>query len=133
MKWWIILKCWLSYQYAHIASDTSVRSAIPGEYKRQYQNERILVQETLTITQLSVLADTYQVERKRVYTYPDNHWEQEIKKDKWVAVYHSSTRQLVRGVSGRVFSFVPEQGVLLFEDKEYRKWPDWCTTDPNKP
>jgi hypothetical protein len=132
MKWWIMLKCWLLHQFTHIASDTSIRRAIPGEYKRQYQNGSVLIQDTLTITQLSVLADTYQVERKIVNTYPEDHWEQQIKKDKWVAVYHTLTRQLVRGVSGRIFSFVPEQGILLFEDKEYRKWPDWSAIDPDK-
>lgn len=132
MKWWIMLKCWLLHQFNHIISETSIRRVISGKYEREYTNNGALVKDTLAIIPYSILTDTYLVERKTVHTYPEDYWNQQIKKDKWVAVYHTPTRQLVRGVSGRVFSFIPEQAMLLFEDKEYRKLPDLSDIDSSK-
>jgi hypothetical protein len=122
MKWWVMLKCWLLNRINEVIRENSTHKAIPGVYEREYRYGSTLIKDVLTITCLSMLSDVYQVERRTTHTDPEElPWEQKIRHEKWIAAYHTPTRQLVRGVSGRICAFVPEQATVLFEDKEYRK------------
>jgi len=122
-NWLLLFKFILFSRYKKGLQDHRTDSFIAGIYEREYKYGDSQARDVLTIRRLSQVTDLFQVER-RVVRGPvaeGEVTEQLCRTEKWIAAYHITTRQLVQGVSHKIFSFAPERALLLFENKEYRK------------
>jgi len=122
-KWLLVVKYLLLSGYKRGLQDQGTDSFIAGIYEREHLYGSCLTKEILTIRCLSQITGLFQVERKTIrgLKEEDELTDQLCKTEKWIASYHISTRQLVQGISHKICSFVPERGMLLFENRVYHK------------
>jgi hypothetical protein len=122
-KWLLVVKYLLLSGYKRGLQDQGTDSFIAGIYEREHQYGSFLTRDILTIRCLSQITSLFQVERKTIRGLCEEGemTDQLCKTEKWIASYHLGTHQLVQGISHKICSFVPERGMLMFENKEYQK------------
>jgi hypothetical protein len=122
-SWISRLKLILLYQNNCVLKNEQINSFIPGIYEREYKYGNVPVKDTLTIRRLSEVTDLFQVDRQVIGGPVEGAEgaEKVSRTERWIAAYHLPTRQLIQGVSHKIFSFSPESDVLYFENKQFWK------------
>lgn len=102
----------------------SVREFIPGTYIREIKNEFTVGSDSLIIKVLDEGGGTYLIEHRSGYAQRINGKDipRVVKSEKWTGAYDGDHHQVEVWQQGKVFSFLPEQKVLISGGgTEYKK------------
>jgi hypothetical protein len=123
INWLLLVKYLLLSSYKSKIQQAHADAFVAGVYEKEHRYAGFLTRDTITIRCLSEITGLFIVERRTVRGIDEDHssGEQICTSEDWLAPYHSTTHQLVSATSDRTCSFVPEAGLLLFDNKQFRK------------
>jgi hypothetical protein len=107
-----------------MGSETDVvKSFVAGTYILSYSQELSRGSDTLVISSLSNVTNTYRVRRKVSYQriHKGRLLPKEIRQEQWVCTYQPVDKVLYDFDKGRMISFAPESEILFVGNKEYKK------------
>jgi phosphopantothenoylcysteine synthetase/decarboxylase len=101
----------------------NVKAYIPGIYVRLVSNEFSIGRDTLIISELSKVGNSYRIIKKTAFQRiaEGKTSKVERKQEVWNAVYNEQEKLLHETVKGKLLSFNPEARLLYVGTSEYKK------------
>ncbi|CAN5396555.1 hypothetical protein BH10BAC2_BH10BAC2_46450 [soil metagenome] len=106
-----------------LENDDSIQSFIPGTYSSHLKGEYSIADDTLAISKVNDLGNTYAILRHISFQRIIENKIQslEYKREKWIAIYDEKDKVLYEQKDGKIISFAPEKNMLLLGSSEYKK------------
>ncbi len=108
---------------AGLSRTNNMKAYIPGTYARLVRNEFSIGRDTLIISELSKLGNSYRIIHKTAFQRVEQGRTSKVerKKEVWNAVYNEQEKLLHETVKGKLLSFNPEGSSLYVGSSEYKK------------